>query len=160
MMPHAALVLAATIGLTATTITRAQTVGSNANLTPSAVTGAVIGASLSSGTLMAPARPLGLLEAWQLAFDNDPTLRAARSAAAAGRERLPQAKSQLLPNVQVSASRFNNDVDRKALDALAQPVSVRSRYVSNNETLTARQAIFRMQQRAGVTQAEYQVAET
>ena len=160
MMPYAALVLAATLGLAATTITNAQTGWSNSNPTPPAVTGAVVGASFSNGTLMTPARALGLLEAWELAYDNDPTLRAARSAAAAGRERLPQAKSQLLPNVQVSASRFNNDVDRKALDALAQPVSVRSRYVSNNETLTARQAIFRMQQRAGVTQAEYQVAET
>lgn len=160
MMPYAALALAATLGLSATAITNAQTVGSNLNPAPPAVTGAVVGASFSNGSLMTPARALGLLEAWELAFDNDPTLRAARSAAAAGRERLPQAKSQLLPSVQVSASRFNNDVDRQALDSLARSVSVRSRYVSNNETLTARQAIFRMQQRAGVTQAEYQVAET
>ena len=31
--------------------------------------------------LLAPARPLGLLDAWRLALDNDPTLRAARAAA-------------------------------------------------------------------------------
>jgi TolC family type I secretion outer membrane protein len=156
-MPHAILLLAAALGSTTPAIATAQTVGSNSNPTPSAVTGAVIGASLSSGTLMAPARPLGLLEAWQLAFDNDPTLRSARSAAVAERERLPQAKSQLLPSVQLSLSRFENDVNRQALDALSNPVSARSRYTSSNETLTARQTLFRMQQNIGVRQAKFQV---
>jgi outer membrane protein/protease secretion system outer membrane protein len=103
---------------------------------------------------------LGLLEAWKLALDNDPILRAAWAATAAGRERLPQATSQLLPSVQLSLGRFDNDVNREALDAQSRTVSARSRYVSRNETITARQPIFRMQQRASIRQATHQVTES
>jgi outer membrane protein TolC len=97
------------------------------------------------------------LEAWRLAIDNDPTLRAAWAGAAAGRERLPQANSQMLPNVAASAARYNNDVNREALDAQSQSVSSRSRYISRNETLTLRQPILRQQNRVGIRQANYQV---
>ena len=125
---------------------------------PTVQTGRVLG--LTSGSLAAPAAPLGLLEAWKLALDNDPVLRAAWAAAAAGRERLPQANSQLLPSVQLSLGRFDNDVNREALDAQSRTVSARSRYVSRNETITARQPIYRLQQRASVRQATYQVTES
>ena len=125
---------------------------------PAVQTGRVLG--LTSGSLAAPGTPLGLLEAWKLALDNDPVLRAAWAAAAAGRERLPQATSQLLPSVQLSLGRFDNDVNREALDAQSRTVSARSRYVSRNETITARQPIFRMQQRASIRQATYQVTES
>jgi len=111
----------------------------------------------TSESLVAPERPLGLLEAWRLAIDNDPTLRAAWAAAAAGRERLPQARSQMLPNVAASAARSNNDVNRDALDSLSQTVSNRSRYISRNETLVVRQPILRQQLRVGIRQASYQV---
>jgi len=111
-------------------------------------------------SLVAPERPLGLLEAWRLAIDNDPTLRAAWAAAAAGRERLPQAQSQMLPNVAASAARYDNDVNRDALDSLSQAVSNRSRYISRNETLVVRQPILRQQQRVGIRQANYQVEDS
>jgi TolC family type I secretion outer membrane protein len=125
---------------------------------PAAQTGRVLG--FTTGTLAAPVRPLGLLEAWRLAVDNDPTLRAAWAAAAAGRERLPQANAQLQPNFAFSASRFNNDVNRNALDTLSQSVSTRSRYVSRNETLVLRQPLFRQQQWVGVRQAGYQIEDS
>jgi TolC family type I secretion outer membrane protein len=125
---------------------------------PAAQTGRVLG--FTTGTLAAPVRPLGLIEAWRLAIDNDPTLRAAWAAAAAGRERLPQANAQLLPNFAFSASRFNNDVNRDALDTLSQSVSTRSRYVSRNETLVLRQPLLRQQQWVGVRQAGYQVEDS
>ena len=125
---------------------------------PAVQTSRVLG--LTTGSIAAPAAPLGLLEAWKLALDNDPVLRAAWAATAAGRERLPQATSQLLPNVQLSLGRFDNDVNREALDAQSRTASSRSRYVSRNETITARQPIFRMQQRASIRQATYQVSES
>jgi hypothetical protein len=125
---------------------------------PAAQTGRVLG--FTTGTLAAPVRPLSLLEAWRLAVDNDPTLRAAWAAAAAGRERLPQANAQLQPNFAFSASRFNNDVNRDALDTLSQPFSTRSRYVSRNETLVLRQPLFRQQQWVGVRQAGYQIEDS
>jgi TolC family type I secretion outer membrane protein len=62
--------------------------------------------------------------------------------------------------VQLSLGRFDNDVNREALDAQSRTVSARSRYVSRNETITARQPIFRLQQRASVRQATYQVTES
>ena len=127
------------------------------NLSP-ASTGRVLG--LTTGTLSAPPATLGLLDAWRLAIDNDPTLRAAGAGASAGRERLPQAKSQLLPNISASAARSNNDVNRDALDVLGQTVNSRSHYTSKNETLALRQPIFRQQQRVGIRQAIYQVEDS
>jgi len=115
--------------------------------------------ALTTGNLTIPPRPLGLSEAWSLAVKNDPTLRAAEAAAAAGRERIPQAWAQLLPNATVSASNFRNDVDRKALDPLSQSISFQSRYTSRNETLTVRQPLIRESQRIGIRQAEHQVSE-
>jgi TolC family type I secretion outer membrane protein len=63
----------------------------------------------------------------------------------------------MLPNVAASAARYNNDVNRDALDSLSQAVSNRSRYISRNETLVVRQPILRQQQRVGIRQASYQV---
>jgi len=148
----------AALGFAAVPASEAQTLAPVFEGLPTAQTGRVLG--LTNGSLAAPARPLSLLEAWQLALDNDTTLRAAWAAAAAGRERIPQANSQLMPNVQVSLSRFDNDVNRQALDALSRSVSTRSRYGSSNETLTIRQALLRVQQSASVRQAGYQVTET
>ena len=152
------LLLASVLGLITPAIVSAQAAAPVFNGLPAAQTGRVFG--LTNDSLTAPARPLGLLEAWRLALDNDPTLRSAWAAAAAGRERLPQANSQLLPNVQLSLGRYDNDVNREALDAQSRTISSRSQYVSRNETLTARQAIFRMQQGASIRQARYQVTDT
>jgi len=112
---------------------------------------------LTSGSLIAPTAPLGLLDAWRLAIDNDPTLRAAGAAASAGRETLPQAMSQLLPNIAAGAARSTNNVNRDALDVLGQTVSSRNHYISKNETLTFRQPIFRQPQWVGMRQARHQV---
>jgi protease secretion system outer membrane protein len=103
------------------------------------------------------ARPLSLLQAWQAALVNDPTLRAARAAAVAGRERLPQAQSQLRPSLAFSASRFRNDAERDSLNFLGSPQTTSERYFSQNETLTLRQPLFRQPQEAAVRQAGYLV---
>jgi outer membrane protein, protease secretion system len=103
------------------------------------------------------ARPLGLLQTWQAALANDPTLRAARAAAVAGRERLPQAQAQLRPNLQFSASRFKNDSERDSVNLFGQAQTTNERYFSQNETLTLRQPLFRQQQQAAIRQAGYLV---
>lgn len=103
------------------------------------------------------ARPLGLLQTWQAAIVNDPTLRAARAAAVAGRERLPQAQSQLRPNLQFSASRFKNDSERDSVNLLGQAQTTNERYLSQNDTLTLRQPLYRQPQEAAVRQAGYLV---
>jgi TolC family type I secretion outer membrane protein len=150
--------LLGSLSLTATTPVIAQTQAPVIVGAPSIRTDPAM--SLTSGSLAAPGKPLGLLEAWKLALDNDTVLRTAWAATAAVRERLPQATAQLLPNIQLSLGRFDNDVNRESLDAQSRTTSARSRYVSRNETLTARQPIFRMQQHAGMRQATYQVTES
>lgn len=102
-------------------------------------------------------RPLGLLQTWQAAIVNDPSLRAARAAAAAGRERLPQARSQLRPSLSFSASRFKNDSERDSVNFLGQAQTTNERYFSQNETLTLRQPLFRQPQEATLRQAAYLV---
>jgi protease secretion system outer membrane protein len=102
-------------------------------------------------------RPLGLLQTWQAALANDPTLRAARAAAVASRERLPQAQAQLRPSLQFSASRFKNDSERDSVNFLGQAQTTNERYFSQNETLTLRQPLYRQPQEAAVRQAGYLV---
>ena len=102
-------------------------------------------------------RPLGLLQAWQAALVNDPSLRAARAAAVAGRERLPQARAQLRPSVSLAVSRFKNDSERDSTNFLGQPQTTNERYISHNETLTLRQPLYRQPQEAALRQAAYLV---
>lgn len=102
---------------------------------------------------------LTLLQAWRQATANDAQLRAARAAQAAGRERLPQARAQLMPSLQYSASRFQNNVDRQGMNALNQPLSTFDRYASENQTLQLRQPILRAQLVAQLDQARAQVNE-
>lgn len=97
---------------------------------------------------------LDLLQVWQAARSNDPSLRAARAALAAARERVPQARSQLLPQVQVGITRIANDVTREGQNSSSQPLTLIDRYPSSNETLSLRQPLVRMQQVVGVQQAQ------
>lgn len=113
-------------------------------------------AALSAG---APAWSIDLSQAYQAAFEQDSTLRAARAAADARRERLPQARAQLLPNISASASRFKNDLDRTAPNFLGQSTESQTRYTSTVESLTLRQPIFRKYQLADYRQAQAQVDE-
>ena len=103
------------------------------------------------------ARPLGLLQTWQAALVNDPSLRAARAAAVVGRERLPQAQAQLRPSLSFTASRFKNDSERDSVNFLGQAQTTNERYFSQNETLTLRQPLYRQPQQAAVRQAGYLV---
>lgn len=100
-----------------------------------------------------------LAQAYQLALENDATIRAARAAAAARSERLPQARSQLLPQVSASVSRYRNDLESTAAGLNGEPVISRERYTSSAQSLTVRQAIYRPAQNADFHQAQAQVRE-
>ncbi len=103
--------------------------------------------------VLTPAWSLDLLQAYQTALAQDPTVRAARAAADAGRERLPQARAQLLPNLSYSSLRNMNDLDRRQPNTVGLPTTVHDRYNSNNETLTLRQPLFRPGLHANYQQA-------
>jgi outer membrane protein/protease secretion system outer membrane protein len=102
---------------------------------------------------------LDLAEAYRLAQERDATIRTSRAAADAGRERLPQARAQLLPNVSISSSRFKNNLDTTAPGFTGALSTTRERYESDNDTLTIRQPLYRKALWAQYNQAEASVAD-
>ncbi|TSE23820.1 TolC family outer membrane protein [Tepidimonas aquatica] len=117
------------------------------------------GAALIACAALSPAAALDLTEAYRLALDNDATVRAARAAAEAQRERLPQARAQLLPNIGASAARAHNDLTRTQANILGQPVTSDERYYSKNANLTLRQPLYRPALWAALEQARAVVAD-
>lgn len=103
---------------------------------------------------------MDLLQAYELARTEDASLQAARSTAAAGRERLPQARSQFLPNVSANLSYNKNDLSSTTPDFLGQEQTTKNKYPSSNQTLTLRQPIYRSQLMAQYRQAQAQVDES
>jgi outer membrane protein/protease secretion system outer membrane protein len=103
---------------------------------------------------------IDLLQSYRLAVENEPAYQAARATAAASREALPQAISQLLPNVQASGSQSRADTTQTFPNAAGQDVSRAYNYLSYNYALTLRQPLFRMQSWANYQQAEARVSGT
>ena len=118
---------------------------------------AIVSVSLS---LPLSAGAMDLHEAWQAALQNDAMIRASRAAAEAGRERIPQARSQLLPNVSASFTRNYNDLTTHGRNALGQSMTTSDDYWSSSRTLSVRQPLYRPGLRAQLRQAEAQVRDT
>ncbi|NBS48531.1 MAG: channel protein TolC, partial [Betaproteobacteria bacterium] len=120
---------------------------------PSLIAALVCGAAVfvpaaraqSSAPTSTPAQVarLDLLRAWQLAADRDPQLKASRAGMVASAERLPQARSQLLPNVGASFSRNLNVLNTTQPNLLGELNTTHVNYTSSNDALTARQPIYR-----------------
>ena len=100
---------------------------------------------------------MDLLQAFDAAKINDATIRASRAAADAGRERLPQARSQLLPNLSASVGKNNNHLVSGVPNSLGQIQSSDTSYPSSNQTISLRQPLFRSYQVAQYRQAQAQV---
>lgn len=121
--------------------------------------GAVVGAALAAG-LAASAWGMDLRQAYEAALENDASIRASRAAAEAGRERLPQARSQLLPNVSFNAGRNYNDLTSQGRNVLGQPTTSQTQYWSGSQVLSVRQPLYRPYLAAQLKQAEAQVQDT
>ncbi len=117
-------------------------------------------AALVCTAFYAPAWSLDLLQAYQAALQEDTLIRATRAATDARRERVPQARAQLLPNLSASASRNRNDLESTTSNFLGNPVTTNTRYGSGSEALTLRQPLFRKYQMADYRQAQAQVDAT
>ena len=109
--------------------------------------------SLTAGCIWA----LDLSQAYQLALEGDATLKAARAAAQAGREQLPIARSQLLPNVSAGLSRYQNKLSSQQPNFLGALSESKYDYPSGNTALVLRQPLYRPYLSAQLTQAEAQV---
>lgn len=100
----------------------------------------------------------GLGEVVQLAREHDPQFAAARAAAEAQRERLPQARALLLPSVSLSASATRNETDATLLGGstpFLQPG--RRQFNSSALSLQVTQPLYRRATRVQLEQASAQV---
>lgn len=116
-----------------------------------------VSAVLICAAVCIPAWSLDLSQAYLAAMEQDASIRATRASTDAKRERLPQARSQLLPNISASASRNRNSLESTTPNFLGNSVTTNTNYTSSNETLTLRQPLFRKYQMADYRQAQAQV---
>ena len=103
---------------------------------------------------------MDLKQVYQASLQQDATIRASRAAAESGRERLPQARAGLMPQVSASAGRNNNNLDTTAPNILGAPASTNEQYVSDNRTVQLRQPLLNMQRWLQFKQAQSLVEET
>ena len=117
--------------------------------------------ALSSAALGSWAQPavMDLKQVYQAALEQDSSIRASRAAADSGRERVPQARAGLLPQVSASAGRSNNNLDTTAPNILGNPVTTNDQYFSDNRTLQVRQPLMNMQRWLQFQQAKSIVEE-
>jgi protease secretion system outer membrane protein len=101
----------------------------------------------------AGAAPMDLQQAWLAARSNDAQLRAARAAAEAMRERVPQAQAQLRPQVNLNLQRSRNELRSESAGPFGEPVQQHLYYGSGTDALTVRQPIYRPQLTAQLRQA-------
>jgi len=123
-----------------------------------AISGALVAASLMAALPAGAQGVLNLSQAYRAALEQDAQIRSARAGADAKRERLPQARAQLLPNVSANASRNRNHLI-STTPGLTGPVTGERHYDSSSRALVIRQPIFRPYQIADYQQAKALVAD-
>ena len=114
----------------------------------------------SAMTASAQAYALDFKLVYQAALEQDATIRASRAAADSGRERLPQARAGLLPQVSASAGRNFNSLDTTSPNILGELGTTNDRYFSDNKSVQLRQPVVNMQRWLQFEQAKSMVAET
>lgn len=105
----------------------------------------------------APATADDLLETYHTALSNDPVFAAARAARQAGQEKLPQGRSLLLPNINLSANTTYND-STTTYGGMTPFPSGTNRYSSHGYGVNLTQPLYREQNRVTYNEAFLQVA--
>ena len=108
--------------------------------------------ALILAALAGPVAAEDLMQVYREAQQNDPSLAAARSSWAATQERVPQARSALLPNVAAGGTAFLQD-GRTDFSGGAVPVTANS-YSNAGVTISASQPLYRMQNWIAYDQAK------
>ncbi len=111
---------------------------------------------LSGMALAASAGAADLLSVYRDAVGHDASYAAARASLEAGREKLPQGRSGLLPSIGLSASTTWNDTE--STSRTSTPVTRSAEYNSNGWTASLTQPLFRWQNWAAYKQGELSVA--
>ena len=113
----------------------------------------------ASAGLQAQAVTMNLKQVYQAALEQDASIRAARATADSGRERLPQARAALLPQINASAGRNNNNLNSTAPNILGDLSTTNDKYASDNKAIQLRQPLVNMQRWLQFEQAKSIVAE-
>jgi outer membrane protein/protease secretion system outer membrane protein len=113
----------------------------------------------ASACLQAQAVTMNLKQVYQAALDQDASIRASRATADSGRERLPQARAALLPQINASAGRNNNNLNSTAPNILGDLSTTNDKYASDNKGIQLRQPLVNMQRWLQFEQAKSIVAE-
>lgn len=117
----------------------------------------MIAACLTGGGFIGLAHGADLMAVYRDALAYDAQFASARAALEAGREKLPQGRTGLLPTIGLAASTTWNDVDttRRVNGATAST----TQYNNNGWTATLTQPLFRWQNWVAYTQSELAVAQ-
>lgn len=118
--------------------------------------------ALSSAAIATWSQPVSMdfKQVYEAALVQDASIRASRASADAGREKLPQARAGLLPQISATASRNNNNLDSTSPNLLGNPVTTNDQYFSDSKTLQLRQPLVNMQRWQQFEQAKSLVAES
>lgn len=98
------------------------------------------------------AQAIDLLQSYQAAVAEDAEFKAAEATAEAGRQVVPMARAQLLPNVNFNYTHFENELNTRST-SFGRTFSQDSSYPSDTYGLVLRQPIYRPAQFAGYRQA-------
>ena len=112
-------------------------------------------AGVALACLAVPAWGFDLLDAYHGALANDASFLAARSALAAARENVPQARAGLLPQISASGQWTRNETDRLVPGLTGY---FNSSYPAESGALLLRQPLYRRYNWAQLSFAEAQVA--
>jgi len=118
----------------------------------------VVLASVSQ-VLWAQTPTMDLRQVYEAALAQDANIRASRASADAGRERLPQARAGLLPQVSASAGRNHNNLDSTSPNLLGNPITTNDNYYSDSRTVQLRQPLMNLQRWLQFEQAKSVVEE-
>ena len=123
-----------------------------------ALSGAAL-ASWAQTSMTSVTSMMDLKQVYQAALEQDANIRASRAAADSGRERVPQARAGLLPQVSASAGRNNNDLNTTAPNILGQSTTTNDKYFSDSRAVQLRQPLMNMQRWLQFEQAKSMVNE-
>ena len=101
-----------------------------------------------------------LLQVYQEARAQDPTLQSAQAAQLAGEEALPQGRALLLPSVNLTANTAYNDIDTQFRGGGSVFNSARRKYNTNGYSVNLSQPLFRPQNFAQYAQAKFSVEQS
>ena len=130
-------------------------------LRPLILKGMVVSALAASAmTVCAQSAVMDFRQVYQAALEQDASIRASRAAADSGRERLPQARAGLMPQVSANAGRNFNDLNSTSPNILGALTTINDKYFSDTKAVQLRQPLVNMQRWQQFEQAKSLVAES